>query len=360
MSLRILSAIAAAVTAVLLLCSGLATTLIGAGGAGTVGCDTAVGGPASSTATAGATAGVVGPIGAWNAEQVGNAATIVAAGRRLGVLPRGWVIAVATAMPESTLINTAGGADDSVGLFQQRPSHGWGTPQQLHDADYAATAFYQRLVAVDRWQALPLTEAAQQVQRSAHPGAYARWEPDATHLVAALTGPGADPAACGVTVSAEGWTQPVHGTVGSGFRTPDRPGHDGVDLIAPEGAPIRAAAAGTVTVVRCNAIDIRTGADWGCDRAGNPALTRGCGWYADIDHVGGIVTRYCHQLVQPSVHTGQKVAVGQVIGVVGSSGHSSGPHLHFEVHRGDHTPATAVDPVAFMAAVGASLKQNER
>ena len=163
-----------------------------------------------------------------------------------------------------------------------------------------------------------------------------------------------------MTVSAEGWTQPVHGMVGSGFRTLDRPGHDGVDLIAAEGTPIRAAAAGTVTVVRCNAIDVRTGAGWGCDRAGNPVLTRGCGWYADIDHVGGIVTRYCHQLVQPSVHTGQYVAAGQVIGVVGSSGHSSGPHLHFEVHRGDHTPATAVDPVAFMAAVGASLKHSER
>ena len=89
-------------------------------------------------------------------------------------------------------------------------------------------------------------------------------------------------------------------------------------------------------------------------------MTRGCGWYVDIDHVGGIVTRYCHQLVQPYVHVGQHVAAGQVIGVVGSSGHSSGPHLHFEVHLGDHTPATAVDPIAFMAAAGAPLDEQHR
>jgi murein DD-endopeptidase MepM/ murein hydrolase activator NlpD len=151
----------------------------------------------------------------------------------------------------------------------------------------------------------------------------------------------------------------VHGTVGSGFRTKDRPGHDGVELIVPTGTPIHAAAAGTVTVGRCNAVDVRTGADWGCDRAGDPVLTRGCGRYVDIDHVGGVVTRYCHQLVQPSVHGGQHVAAGQVIGVVGSSGHFTGPHLHFEIHLGDHTPATAVDPVRFMAEVGAPLDQDD-
>ncbi len=68
-------------------------------------------------------------------------------------------------------------------------------------------------------------------------------------------------------------------------------------------------------------------------------------------------TRYCHQLVQPSVQVGQHVAAGDVIGISGSSGNSSGPHLHFEVHLGDHTSATAVDPVPFMASVGAPLGQ---
>jgi murein DD-endopeptidase MepM/ murein hydrolase activator NlpD len=75
----------------------------------------------------------------------------------------------------------------------------------------------------------------------------------------------------------------------------------------------------------------------------------------DIEHGGGVVTRYCHMLTHPSVHEGQSVVVGQIIGVVGSSGHSSGPHLHFEVHLGDHSSATATNPEPFMAAHGAPL-----
>jgi hypothetical protein len=363
MTTRVLSWIAIAVAGTILLCSGLATTLMfGGGGAATAACYTAASAaPSGSSATAtGAHSpdpGGIGPIGKWNGEQVGNAAVIISVGMRLQIPPRGWVIAVATAMQESSLINTPGGDQDSIGLFQQRPSQGWGTPAQLHDPQYAATKFYQKLQTINGWQAMPLTEAAQKVQLSAYPDAYAKWEPDATQIVGALTGVSAGLAACAAAVSAQGWTQPVHGKVGSGFRTPDRPTHDGVDLIVAKGTPIHAASAGTVSRVRCNAIDVRTGGDWGCDRDGDPNLTRGCGWYVDIDHAGGIVTRYCHQLVQPYVHEGQQVNAGDVIGISGSSGHSSGPHVHYEVHLGDHTSATAVDPVTFMASVGAPLDQ---
>jgi murein DD-endopeptidase MepM/ murein hydrolase activator NlpD len=332
----------------------LAITLLFGGGAATAGCAATTTSDAPPAATTRPPATAPGPSGSWSSEQVGNAATIITVGQRMLVPPRGWVIALATAMQESSLHNLAGGDRDSIGLFQQRPSQGWGTPAQLHDPAYAASKFYDKLLTVPGWQTMPVTEAAQQVQRSAFPDAYAKWEPDAAQLVTNLTGLTGLGAGC-ATISPQGWTQPVHAPVGSGFRTPDRPSHDGVDLIIGKGTAIHAAAAGTVTVVRCNAIDTRTGRDWGCDRDGDPELTRGCGWYVDITHAGGIITRYCHQLVHPYVHEGQHVNAGDIIGISGSSGHSSGPHVHYEVHLGDHTPQSAIDPVAFMASVGAPL-----
>jgi hypothetical protein len=122
----------------------------------------------------------------WDTAQLGNAATIVAVGADFDVPDRGWVIAVATAMQESTLTDTPGGDRDSVGLFQQRPSQGWGTPQQLLDPVYAAGQFYDRLLAIPGWQRMPLSDAAQAVQHSSTPHAYAKWESDATTLVAAV------------------------------------------------------------------------------------------------------------------------------------------------------------------------------
>ncbi|MEV4539333.1 M23 family metallopeptidase [Asanoa sp. NPDC049518] len=161
---------------------------------------------------------------------------------------------------------------------------------------------------------------------------------------------------CGVTVSSDGWTRPVAADPGSGFRTPHRPGHDGVDLPVPAGTAVHAAAAGTVLTVRCDAVDARTGRAWGCDRPGDPILTRGCGWYLDIAHPGRVITRYCHLIRRPTSAEGDRVQAGDVVGFAGSSGHSSGPHLHFEVHHGtDATAGNAVEPVAFMAAVGAPL-----
>jgi hypothetical protein len=126
-------------------------------------------------------------VGTWSSEQVTNAATIVAVGQQMHVPARGWVIAVATAMQESGLHNLGdqGSANDtdSLGLFQQRASQGWGTPAQILDPAYAATQFYKRLIQVANWQDLPLTVAAQDVQRSAYPDAYGKWEDDAFMLV---------------------------------------------------------------------------------------------------------------------------------------------------------------------------------
>ena len=134
-------------------------------------------------------------------EQMSNAKAIVAAGQAKGLPPRAWVIAIATSLQESQLKNIgdlgAANDHDSLGLFQQRPSSGWGTPEQIQDPIYSATAFYNGLVDVPGWQSLPLTQAAQKVQVSAYPDHYAKHETQAGNIIAALhgTGPYADIAA---------------------------------------------------------------------------------------------------------------------------------------------------------------------
>ncbi|BBH67103.1 lipoprotein [Actinoplanes sp. OR16] len=160
-------------------------------------------------------------VGNWNAEQVGHAATIVTVGAEMNVPKYGWVVAVATAMQESSLRNLGDLGDandhDSLGLFQQRPSMGWGTPAQLTDPRYAARKFYERLVEVDGWQELPLTVAAQRVQRSATPDAYAKWQTEAEQIVDAVTG------TLGITCTSDGGDGlPGSGTGGipPGYRLP--------------------------------------------------------------------------------------------------------------------------------------------
>lgn len=157
--------------------------------------------------------------------------------------------------------------------------------------------------------------------------------------------------AAAAAVKATGaWMMPVPAIVGSGFRSKDRPTHDGVDLAAARNTPIQAVGAGTVVLVQCNA---STG---NCDIDGSPAVM-GCGWYVEIKHPGGVVTRYCHMVKQPSVRVGQSVDTGDVIGYVGTSGNSSGHHLHFEVHltSGQADRTNAVDPVTFMQSKGVAL-----
>jgi hypothetical protein len=122
----------------------------------------------------------------WNGTQRGNATTIVQVGVALGIPERGEVIALATAMQESQLYNLAYlGANndhDSLGLFQQRPSMGWGTAAQVTDPIYSATAFYLALQRVPGWMSMAVTDAAQSVQRSGTPYAYSQWEKDASAL----------------------------------------------------------------------------------------------------------------------------------------------------------------------------------
>ncbi|MFK0288468.1 C40 family peptidase [Streptomyces sp. NPDC090499] len=120
------------------------------------------------------------------AEQIPNAATIVATGLSLDVPTKGQIIALATAMQESRLRNLNYGDRDSLGLFQQRPSQGWGTAQQIRDPTYASEQFYKHLLKVDGWQQMTVAQAAQAVQQSALPDAYAQWETLAAALQAAI------------------------------------------------------------------------------------------------------------------------------------------------------------------------------
>lgn len=122
------------------------------------------------------------------AAQVANARTIYQVGVQMGIPVYGEEIAIATAIQESRLQNLDYGDRDSLGLFQQRPSQGWGTPSQLTDPVYASTKFYQALENVANWQDLKLTIVAQDVQQSAYPGAYEQWQNVARALVATFAG----------------------------------------------------------------------------------------------------------------------------------------------------------------------------
>ncbi|GAB3866581.1 hypothetical protein GCM10029963_79910 [Micromonospora andamanensis] len=183
-------------------------------------------------------------VGKWSGAQVANATVIVTVGRGRQIPARGYVIALATAMQESTLRNLAnsgvpeslalphegvGSDHDSVGLFQQRP--GWGSVRDRMTPSYAATKFYEVLARVDGWERMRLTDAAQAVQRSGYPEEYQKWEGDAELLAAAVlgvadirdVGGGSPTAPCGVDdlgpvpVGPGGWVQPLHAFVGSPF-----------------------------------------------------------------------------------------------------------------------------------------------
>lgn len=135
-------------------------------------------------------------------QQTVNAATISAVGTSRGMPERAVTIALAAALQESGLRNIAHGDRDSVGLFQQRPSQGWGNTKQIMDPVYASEKFYEHLDKISGYSRLPLTVAAQRVQRSGFPQAYGKHEPDAALLSAALTGRAAETLTCD--------TEPAH------------------------------------------------------------------------------------------------------------------------------------------------------
>lgn len=285
--------------------------------------------------------------GQLSAEQRKNAQIIAAEGIRAGVGIKGVTIALATAFQESGLRNLNHGDRDSLGLFQQRPVSGWGTPEQIRDPRLSARAFYgvaahtdnPGLTDIKGWQDMDVTVAAQTVQLSAFPTAYAKWTEAARGLAEQMVGSRENedaPAvaaqiayvdscqATGQVYASDGPVRlPLQGkftyTSTFGMRVQPVTGelrlHAGIDLaMSPTGGPVLAAKDGVV-------------------QSANPNVP-GAGNYVVIDHGGGLVTRYLH-MASMSVEAGDKVTVGQTIGregnTTGGAGISTGAHLHFEV-----------------------------
>jgi hypothetical protein len=131
---------------------------------------------------------VSGDVARLGLEQAENASLIAAIGVRRDLPARAVSIALAAAFQESKILNLDYGDRDSLGLFQQRPSQGWGTPEQIRDPEYATETFFDALVQVEGYEDMPIHDAAQAVQRSADGGAYAMHETPARVLASALTG----------------------------------------------------------------------------------------------------------------------------------------------------------------------------
>jgi len=195
------------VTVIIVGCFGLPVLLLSSvmgGGPGGCGLATAPTGPAGQPPG----------IGTWDTEQLEIAATIIDVGAAKGVPRWGWVVAIATAMQESGLRNLPllgdGNDHDSLGVFQQRPSQGWGTVEQLSKPAYQAGKFYDKLLTISGWERMPLTQAAQAVQASAFPDAFAKWSDDAVNLVEQLTSTITDCSPDALAALPEGFTLPVN------------------------------------------------------------------------------------------------------------------------------------------------------
>lgn len=314
-----------------------------------------------------------------NNQQLTHAATIIETGTSIdGVTRDGLVIALMAALTESTLrmlSNTSvypesadypndgdGSDNDSLGLFQMRPQSGWGTVAELMDPTYQAQAFFggptgpnhpspRGLLDIPGWEQMDKGEAAQAVEVSAYPDRYRNYEPVAEAILTTLTGttttasagasagdatvPAAQtvaaessrvvfPVPAGTWVLTSEYGPRVHPISGeSSF-------HTGTDFAAPDGTPILAAADGTVTVAE---------------------FSGGYGGLIVIEHTldgQTVATAYGH-MWETGIHVqpGDTVTAGQHIGDIGSSGNSTGPHLHFEVRHGG-TDGEHTDPAAWL------------
>lgn len=309
-----------------------------------------------------------GSVSGFTNEQIQNARTIVAVGKQSGVPAYGWVIALATAMQESTLRNIGYGDRDSVGLFQQRPVSGWGSVADIMNPVKSAQAFYgvaahtgnTGLLDIPGWRKMQVTAAAQAVQRSAFPLAYAQHEDEARALVAALADgvSAADLTATATditcTIGMAGISTSVvrpiqaglahdndnYGNSGSNWANM----HTGNDYSSPCGTPVQAAHGGTIV--------LESGGGWGWSGR----------WLVKVQTAPGNLTTWYGHLQSLSVGEGQQVKAGQVIGQVGNEGNSTGCHLHFEVHpHGGGYLQDQVDPAEWLQKnIGKTLEATKQ
>ena len=319
-----------------------------------------------------------------NKKQLTHAATIITVGSEIdGVTRDALKISLMAALTESTLRmlantgtypesgdypNDGNGSDhDSLGLFQMRPQSGWGTVAELMDPKYQAAAFFggptgpnypspRGLLDIPGWQSMGLGEVAQAVEVSAFPDRYDNYAPVAEKILVTLTtgsdttnASAANPAVRTVPAAKPTMSSKVVFPLPEGtWAVTDNFGpridpisgeqstHYGLDLGAADGTPILAAADGVVTVA---------------EFSGN------YGGLIIIEHqLGGetVATAYAH-MWQHGIHViaGERVIAGQHIGDVGSSGYSTGAHLHFEVRPGG-TNGKAIDPTTWLNAHNAA------
>lgn len=270
-------------------------------------------------------------------EQRQHAELIIAIGVERGFTTRSIEVAVATAIQESNLLNLQYGDRDSLGLYQQRPSSGWGTPAEILTPSFAINSFYDRLSQVENRDERPMMDVAIVVQipdRQAYASRW-KWDSIASDVVAGRAGSQSaitTPVSCG-TIAIDGWRAPLDSIVVTsdfGMRVHPVYGtlsmHYGVDFDGVNGMPIYAVADGVVTTHNIS--------------------SAGLGNYVEVTHSGGVTTGYAHMsAISSTAAHGATVKAGDIVGYIGSTGTSTGNHLHFVVK----VNGTHVDPMKFYA-----------
>lgn len=313
-------------------------------------------GPATATGQTRPGAGNKAAPAKWSSpDQLLVAKVIFDRGVEAKVGDSGIIIALMTAMQESGLRNLDHGDRDSLGPFQQRPSQGWGTIQEILNLIKSTDAFYgvaahtnnPGLTDIVGWQTMSFGVAAQAVQRSAYPTLYAQHEPDARQMLEYLkTGTGGSYDCSGGAGPGQVSGTWAHPLAPASFTLTSRFGmrydpvngkwsmHRGQDFSVPTGTQDRAACDGVI-------------------QRADPVDPYGGGMQTDLDCGGGVLMKYMHQS-KFLVSQGDQVKAGQVIGLTGTTGHSTGPHLHFQVN----VNGEAVEPMKFMRERGIQMERS--